>query len=702
MSYQKYNFKLLHTILSIGFSEDFLVFVDTHYGVYLYAPAVKKIIFGKRVLQRSVKHHIYSKAVACSKNGDLLIAGANSKVCGLFAVQNQELKKKQSIQWHKADISSMVFSQDSKLFATGGEDGKIFVYTTLDAKFFAILPAQAEYISCMNFDGKSRYLAFATFENKIFLFDLLSHSITAEFDTRSVAESLKFFDDDRKIIYVCKNGEIGVIDLLNKKQRIKGVLNIWLQHCLVHPNEKYAYITGRSNKLIIYKIENNSIFMELDLAENGVSFMQFVGDLLCICFVSGNVVFLDQKHCYDEFKVLLESKNYEEAKIFAETNNVFLKLEELYDSVRLENWQDVLKDILNLFLNNQADSALDIATPYLEDWDLEKEFRYYFDEKEVVAEFLLMIKREQYTQAYAMASKKRGLRNLRLFQELENYFSCIFEASKKMLEEDANHITRVKKILEPFMEVNEKKDMIIFLLNNFLQYQYIEKAFRDKDYEECFKLAQKFPFLQKSKAYYGAMQICSNLLYQLKEKSHTHSFDSLQKSIEFLDKIPFFQDEVRALSNFLLKQEDLKKSFYAKKMHDCYALLKQNPDLYSSDIYFELEGYVLQALKNALDFAKQGETSRVYEILGQFIALDVWKGRVESIFQISYFYEIKYGDLHEAINWYETIKKYINFFGKTSEFKVLCDSKGLQEIFDEILEIKDENVEFVPTILVKE
>ncbi|MCE3037953.1 WD40 repeat domain-containing protein [Helicobacter anatolicus] len=702
MSYQKYNFKLLHTILSIGFSEDFLVFVDTHYGVYLYAPAIKKIVFGKRVLQRSIKHHIYSKAVACSKNGDLLIAGANSKVCGLFAVQNQELKKKQSIQWHKADISSMVFSQDSKLFATGGEDGKIFVYTTFDAKFFAILPAQAEYISCMNFDGKSRYLAFATFENKIFLFDLLSHNITAEFDTRSVAESLNFFDNDGKIIYVCKNGEIGVIDLLNKKQRIKGVLNIWLQHCLVHPNEKYAYITGRSNKLIIYKIENNSIFMELDLAENGVSFMQFVGDLLCICFVSGNVVFLDQKHCYDEFKILLESKNYEEAKNFAETNNVFLKLEELYYSVRLENWQDVLKDILNLFLNNQADSALDIATPYLEDWDLEKEFRYYFDEKEVVAEFLLMIKREQYAQAYAMANKKRGLRNLRLFQELENYFSCIFEASKKMLEEDANHATRVKKILEPFMEVNEKKDMIIFLLNNFLQYQYIEKAFRDKDYEECFKLAQKFPFLQKSKAYYGAMQICSNLLYQLKEKSHTHSFDSLQKSIEFLDKIPFFQDEVRALSNFLLKQEDLKKSFHAKKMHDCYTLLKQNPDLYSSDIYFELESHVLQALKNALDFAKQGETSRVYEILGQFIALDVWKGRVESIFQISYFYEIKYGDTHEAVNWYETIKKYINFFGKTSEFKVLCDSRGLQEVFDEILEIKDKNVEFLPTILVKE
>lgn len=703
MLQEKYNFKLLYPVLNIGFEEDYLFFADAYYGIYLYSLINNKVVFGKRVAHKTIKHHIYSKAIACSDRGHILISSANGGACALYRIVNQELKLQGQMKWHKANISSAVFSKDASLFATGGEDGRVFVYSTSDAKFYTILPVQPEYIACMNFDSKNQYFAFATYEKKIFIFDLKTCEIIIEFKTPSVVESLEFFNQDKQIIYVCKDGEIGVFDLLTRHYQNRKIDNAWLQQCILHPNEKYAYIAGRCNRLIVYKVENNSITLDIELPESGVSFMRIIGDYLCICFVSGRILFLNQKLRYDEFAKLLETKNYEESKALAEEYNILLKLEALYETVRIENWQEVLKDIVNLFINNQADSALNIAEPYLEDPTLEKEFRYYFDEKEIVAQFLLSIKQEKYLDAYMMAKKKRGLKKLRLFKELENCFNYLFEASKKMLEQDSGNLDKVKKILEPFSKIEEKKESIDFLMHNFEQYENIEQAVKNQDYRQCFQLAYNYPFLQKSKSYQKALQICSDLLYSLKDKMHHQSNAKMQKTIEFLREIPFFKDEAEALMNFLTKQEDLKKSFKTRDFYACYKLLEEYPNLHSSDVYFDLEGFVLGVFKEALESAKMGNTKEVFNRLCSYFGLHKWQTRIESIFQIAYFYEIKYNNLEDMeIDWHATLQQYIGFFGKTSEFRALCYIKNLGGIFDDIIEKQEKKVKFLETILIRD
>ncbi|STP12792.1 WD domain, G-beta repeat [Helicobacter mustelae] len=701
MLQEKYNLKLLHTVLSLAHNRDYLLFADSHYGVYLYSIPEKKVLFGKRVSRDTTKHHMYSKAIACSDQGYIFIANAGDRLCNLCRVSENGFKIKAKIQWHKARVNSVAFSQDSKLFAIGGEDGRVFLYTTSDAKFYAILPIQPEYISCMSFDSANHYFVFATFEKKILVFDLYSCTTLSEVDVPSVVESLVFFNHDKQILFVCKDGEVGVYDIFSNQTRNIKINYTWLNQCVLHRNEKYAYIAGRENKLLVYKIATNRIFLELTLPESGVSFMRLVGELLCICFISGRVIFLDSRYGYQEFEQLLLAKNYEEAKAFAEVNNVLLKLEDLYEKTRLENWSEVLKDILNLFINNEVDNALHVAEPYLEDPILEREFRYYFDEKEVILQFLQLIQKEKYTDVYAMANAKHGLRKLVLFAELERYFSSIFEACKNILEKDGVRGTvRVRKVLEPFMRVSEKREQIEFLLQNFLQYQNIQKAFKDNDYISCFALADKFIFLQKTKAYQKALQHCSNLLYHIKENMQSKKYEDLESEIAMLKRIPYFKDEAEGLIHFFLHQEEFKRDFDKQNYAACYELLERYPNLYACDAYFALEELVLNVLQKALDLAKHGNTSGVYHELEKFLTLEKWKRRIKTIFQIAYFYEIKYNNAQiNPIDAHATLQQYIDFFGKTSEFRVLCEQKNLEQVFDEILERRTE-MRYLETILV--
>ncbi len=695
---------MLNNVLGAGFDGKYLLLEDNCYGIFVYAIDEKKLVCGRRFSKEKNYHHIYSKAPSCSDHGDFILPKSNKIGFGLYKVVDEKILTIDSkIKWHKASISCSAFSKDGSFFATGGEDGRLYVFNTKDAKFYAMCPIQADYIACIVFDSKSNFLAFGTYDCKLLIYDLKTFEFVVELKTFGVLVDMFFYDNDEKLFYITKDGESGIYDLLLKNNHLNKHYDIWLHQCVLAPNKNYAYIVGRENKLYIHNLQNNEKFIEIELEESGVSFIKIAGNYLCLGFVSGRMIFIDQEYQKEYFLELLKNKNFEEAKIFAQEKNIFLKLQDFYVQVRSKNWEEVLEDVIKLLNTDQTDAALHIAGPYLEDEAIQREFRSYVNKKQLLRDFLEAIENGNYQKAYKIANEKSSLKNLKAFSELERYFEKLLEASKKILEENYGHqIYRIKKLFEPFLQIPEKKERIEIVFNHFAQYSTMMQALRDQDYKEAYEIVQKYPFLNVTKAYAKVLNYYKELLAQVQDEILLGMNEEIEEKIALLSAIPLFKKEVENLGKFREMQEKMDVFFREKKYQECYGLLDQCPELASCEVYFKMEEYFLNLFKGVTDLAQLGKTQEVYEQLSEFFVLEKWKKRMDAIFQIAYFYEIKDAD-HEdkSINWSATLRAYLGYFHQSSELEELCAMKGLGHLLDSLGDVKKVELAYQKSILVR-
>lgn len=694
------SLKFLNPILSADIDDNRLILSDNAYGIFCYCINDEKLIFGKRVFKNSLIHHIYSKAV-CISDKKVLLSEVNGFHLGIYEVVDDKVAISERIKWHKANISCVAFSPDSSLFATGGEDGRVFIHTTKDRKLYALCPIQPDYIACMRFDATNSFLVLSVYNHKILIYDLKACEFIWDIQTPSVCIDMHFFENDKKLFYICKDGESGIIDFISKENHIKKTYDAWLNCCVISNHKNYAYIVGRDNIFRIHCLRDNENLFELQLPDSGVSFIGVFGHYICVCFISGKVIFIDEDHGKQEMYKFLHNKNFEEAKIFAEENNIFLKLDERYISVRSENWREVLEDSIKLFANNQIENALHIAQPYLEDSKINREFKRYLNQKQILLDFLGAIENKLYYKAYQIAERQKGLKDLRVFDELENYFEKILEASKKMLEQDyGNQILRVKKILEPFMLIPQKKERIEILFNHFDRYMDMVNCLKNHSYKKAYEVAKKYPYLQATRAYAKIFNYYKEISVSLQNQVLQEiDKNAMAEQLMILEEVDLFALEVKMLKDFFDAQQAMQKAFECKNYIECYQILQDHPQLLTCKCYLEIESSFLVLFKKATDYAQCGKTSEVYEILKDFFVLEKWKNRLDIIFQIAYFYEIKNATMDSNIDWKKTLQNYISYFDESNEFKELCMQKNLDKILEDIVDIKKQAIKYKKTII---
>lgn len=695
-----YQIKLLNNVLDMSFDGKHILFEDNAYGLFLYSVDDRQLILGKRLSKNPTPHHIYSKAASTSKDGYAFLS-TGDRECKLYCIKNNTLELIGSTRWHKLDISAAAFSDDSTLVASGGEDGRVYIYNTQDLKFHALCPIQPDYISCLHFDSKNRYLAFGTYEKKILVYDLHTFDFILELDTPSVCMDIVFYNDDYNLFYICNEGEIGFYNFLTKTHTTQKLAESWLQCCLLSKNAHYIYVASRDDKLWIISLNNQQPIITLSLPENGVSNLANVGRYLCICFINGKVILIFLEHQKNEFNTLLKQGDFQKAKLLAEEENIFLKLEDSYTKARQETWRKIRSDITRLFVKNQAEQAIIAAKPYLEDPNIDAEFSALLENNKTVSEFLQAIEQSKYQDAYKIAEKKPAIKSLMEYQNLEDYFEKILNSAKKMLEEDyENQIYRAKKLLQPFEKITGKKERINLLLENFTQYSNIQNALKNQDYKAVYMMAQEYPFLKITKAYKFTLNHYEEMLISLQQEILNNPSPNLESTLNELANLQDFSEDANALKELYNGLNDFIKAAKDRSYTQCYAILDTIPALISSTPYLEMESYVLSAFNKAMAFAQDGNTQEVYNTLGEFLSIKRWKKRLDNVFQISYFYEMKNTNIKE-LNWLDTLKQYCSFFGKGTELAELCQIKGIDDIYKQINIAQTIPVVYLKTIFKK-
>lgn len=704
----KNKINLIGNVLDIGVCEDEFLFADHYYRIYKFSLKEFIFSFSRQVAKNVEPHHRYSKAVGCSMDGYVSMPRTKVSTVNIYKIEENDISIASRLKWHRADISASVFSKDSKYLATGGEDGRMFIYTHPSHKISTFLPRRPDYISCIAFDSQSKLVCYASYDLTLTVYDLEKDALVGTMEAPSVIEDMVFFEKDTKLFYVCKSGETGIFDIKNNKNKYQMNLSSWPTKIMLSYDKNFAFIGTRDDVLYIQSLKEDPTIFAIKLSLKGVTCIKGFDDFIFLCFSDGSIQVIDRFYKLDEFLKILNQEGYVQAKIFAEENNILLKTLEIYTRVKNNSWKEVIKDVTNLLSFDKIEEILKITAPYFEDPSKEKEIKQYIAEKSFIQNFLGAFRENDYPKAYEIAIDHPCIKKLDEYQVMEDYFDNIYHLAHQLIIRDVESgKEEIQKFLSPFEHIPDKKALIFNLVKDCDKYLMAEKYAKSKDFANYFLLTKQFPFIKNTQTYQKVYFICEKMVQQTQDLIATKNYSKAQEYLQFLVTIEPFKDFATRFQNYLNNIDRFIEAYRKKDYLECYKIIKICPEIESSEEFLALYDEVNNVFEQVKKDAQKGETAKTYATLQKFFPLSYWKNKIDITMKIAYLYEIQKAlKVGLDVDWETTILQYVRRYGKDDEICELCKKEEkLQAILQDIQGLAEkttQNINHIQSIITLE
>ena len=187
--------KISGSILDFSVDNSSVTAIDNNYNVYIFSSTSLAIAKSLPVSNKYEPLHAFSKAVTISKKSFLMNLGFSKSKSSLVLKKDtgNAIKKVTNISKHESEIECSVFSTDETMLATGGSDGRVFIFDTKYMEPIVTLDIQDDYISSLSFSQDGAYLISSCFNQSNILFDIDKNIKVNLFMTNGVVEDAHFF-----------------------------------------------------------------------------------------------------------------------------------------------------------------------------------------------------------------------------------------------------------------------------------------------------------------------------------------------------------------------------------------------------------------------------------------------------------------------------------------------------------------------------
>lgn len=674
------------SVLEATPSGDQLLIMDSQYNLHIIGGEKYELEKTVALTKTHENPHKYANVFAIAKNRHINAPFLGTKKSVVVHV-GEQIAKKAVIGWHEAEIECSAFSTRNNYLATGGQDGRTYLFETRKFRLISSLPNRSDYINYITFSNNTEYLACAGFDKFTVIFDITRNKTRHAVKTPDVVEKCKFYDKDRMLYMILRNGGSVIYDVVHKQTvSTENIFHTWATAMDISEDGKYAVVGTRSEVVYIVRLEDNAKMIDVKLEYNGISLVKFHNENLLLGFVDGTLAVVDYKSGVDELEeCLVTSKNYKRAREIVD-DNVFLSISpcmKVFD----EDWPEILKKAINLLNANKIDEAVDMCEPFIRDPKKQKEFDFYLMQKNVVAQFAEMVKKKEVGKAYEMADINRFLTKTNAYNELEELWLKTFNVCRKLLEENSTlNRRKVEEALKPF-EHTSKREIIVPLLKNAQIFNKAEGIIKKKDFKGYFSLVEKYPFLKGTELYDKVISLGEKMMDNFIRLEEDEKFEEALEIGKYLMDFPPLKRAVSDRINLMNSKTTFIQAVEQRNYKKAYAMLEKSESLKMLPQYATLKEDFDKKFERSKNYAYEGAAHRV--MLGMSIYMEVpyWKDRIASIIKIAYIHEIIEKSPEKDINWQMTIKRYLQRFGKDPEIiKTLSDlkrSKLLDELEDE-------------------
>ncbi|RAX52580.1 WD40 repeat domain-containing protein [Helicobacter sp. 11-8110] len=679
--------RLIGSVLGIATDEDCIICADNFYNIVTFSIQDKVINQTLQLSKDREPLHPFSKSVAISHKNGRVVTGFTSTSKGIVLKTKPKITPITALTWQKLEISKITFSYDDNYLATGGEDGRVLIYTGENYHLLLSLPPFPDYISSIAFSECETLIFSTCFGKTAMVFNILKNTKIIDFKTDFVVEDAFFYDDNTKLFCVTRGG-IFTYDIYKQEYLCQNILqDSWLTTCQKLPGEEFAVIGGKYNPLRLARISDNAIIDTIPSEYTGATSLFLDKNLLYIGYSNGTIEIAQIDLAKEEMLEYLANDDLRSCLKLIKEKNIFLQTLPQYKEKLDSLWQDKLLEAIDLLAKDRLQEAQSLIEPFMHDNSKKEEFDYYLRQKASVAQFMDLIEEKNYTEAYHLAKQYPHLKDTMAYAQLEKLWEKSFELAKKLLAQDAQlNIQKVKELLKPFANVQAKKEVISTLLKNVDKFLQADKEFKAKNFIEYFKICEKFPFLQATRSYKSALLVGNQIMQRISALENQNELHKALEVCKLLNAMFPFRNIANEKSKLIQLKQEFSQYCTSKQLSKAFEMAEEHFELHSMLEYKILYDDFKAKSKIAFGFASNGDGKGVIDTLKEYLNIKCWQDKIASILKIAYLNEFIQNAYQgsQNINWKESFEYYIECYGKDEELKKIATEMGLENILKSI------------------
>jgi WD40 repeat protein len=656
-------------LIDIAINKDYLLAVDSKYNLYYFDKKTLSMFKSLNVVSKYEPIHSFSKAFAISKDGMINLSLSMNKNDLLLGHTDEKLKKRAILPNHEQEVESSQFSDNCKLLATGGQDGRVFVYDLEHLKVITSLDIQSDYIGNIVFSKDSSLMLTSCFNKANIIFDIDRNIKIRTVMTKDVAEDAKFFDSNRQLYMVTRGGQSVVYDVKHRKTvSTENLFTHWPTVVEMTPDDKYAIVGTRSSMIYAVRLEDNKIMFNASLESTGVTSIKFHGKNIIFGFSDGSLKMVDYCNNTEELEVQIKIKNFQKAKDMFNANK-FLTLTPLIDKFN-DGWDGVLKRVIDLISKNEVDAAIKISKPFVDDPEKAEELNFYLSQKEQVGKLIELIEQKDFVSAFTLVEKYAYLKELSLYSKLEIFWQKTFSKAKAMLEENAVfNKAKVTNLLKPFQRIKSKDQIIRNLLTNTDKFTQADETVKRQEFATYFAMVAKFEFLADTELHKKVLRLGERLHQQVLAMIQNSKFEDAKKVLEKLSMFKPYKLEVEKLSKEVMYNMDFQKAIMNNNVTQAYVVAENYPDIKLLPAFQKLDKEFKDKVESCKQSAYSGKAAKVLEALDAYTDIDYTLDKVASLMKIAYLKEMEISGGGNMYSWQATIDNYLEMFNYDIQLK---------------------------------
>jgi hypothetical protein len=568
---------------------------------------------------------------------------------------------------HHATVTKVGRAHRNPWVASGDESGHVYIINLEHGGVERRLPPLADSISACIFSTDDMQVSIAGFDNYIVTYDYWTMEQTNKVFLGSVVEAMNYLDESI-ILAILRDGRIVKVD--TKKGKIIQERNLskgfWPTVLHLSPSKKFAYLGTRQSVLKVIHITSLEEMFALDCNVGGITSVAQSTHFLFVGFSSGEVVAMNYREFEKEFSEAVSLEKLDEANVYFE-NNAFLMTHESTWEI-YEQWMKQKKSISVLLSEGELEEARKVAKSFMFHPKCRLEMEELEGSQGELAAMLRFIKSRDFAKAYVVVDKNPNLKDSEHYRKLEQLWKELFAKASRLLGRDpVLNKDPVKKLLNPFAEVPQKRAEIASMIKNVGVFRRAESAIKEKNFKGYYTLVNQYRFLKEAPLY-DKMEW---LQEELKQKLHNSlDEDDFAQSIHIAETLgQFAPSSAYAVSkiNYIKKLMWLDKMLDSGRLAEACAVVSEigswNTQHKQVVRYIKArDNYIAKAKRN-IDL---GKTKEVYLNIQQLGSNKEADDINSAIMRYMYEYQLREHldpKKRPNVDWEATLRHYICYFG---------------------------------------
>ena len=617
-----------------------------------------------------ITHERYrTDVVAYSKNGNYL--ATLSQDCRESRLYNTQFKKMVAkVDRHHGEASCVGFDPLSRYMFSCGDDGKTFVIDVKSGKLVFTLPHHADTINDIAFSKSANWIATASYDRKISLFNLVTMSPKEKLVAHSApVMKLEFFGKNR-LVSIDKNSSAIIWDIYTGKvlHRLEGIHDEVSQIC-ISSDEKFLFLGTVLGYVLVYDLHSYELISGKYIKiTSPITALEFDGELnyLIVGTDDGFLIEYDIYEKEGQLKDLLRKKSFSGIKEIVDENPL-LAYTKVYELVS-NYWESTLKQAKVALQNANKDKAMLLLNQFKDDPKKNRIIQKLLKDYAEFDKFVNYAKEGKLALAYSIANTHPVYKESKIYESLENRWKKALNQAKKYIL-DPKSLQYAKEVLAPFRGISQKTKFIQEVVTKGDIYKRFIDAVGQKEFKICFELVKRHPFLKEFPEYDALIKYGDTLYIEADKYLQQNNTHAALKLFQVLKDFTDFSEEAQ----MRIKEIEVKQKFFnaveEKNTAAAYNMMAESQDLLETEDGKKFQEQWDSDVANASKYAAVGNVQGVYTSLKAYLKIESKYTSLATLFGWCYIVQLenalKEGASQATLE--KGIKNYLLGFGEQEQ-----------------------------------